>query len=237
MSEPGGVAIVTGGAGGMGQAVVAALRTAGTRVAVLDRQQPTVADLSFLGDASDPQMVGPAVAAVEEQLGPITQLVCAAGVVSERSLQDLDLAEWRRVVDASLTAAYVAIQAVAPAMASRGDGSIVAVSTGYATSGYRFGGHYAAAKAGIEAVVKSVALELGPRGVRCNAVAPGPVRTPMLDHIDDIDDWERERAGRIPLGRIGTVEDLVGPILFLLGDGARYVTGQVLHVNGGLLMP
>lgn len=141
------------------------------------------------------------------------------------------------MVDVSLTGTYLVTRAVLPSMLAAGGGRIVAFSSGYASKGNRNGAHYAAAKAGVEAIVKSVALEVAAAGVRVNAVAPGPVRTPMLDHIAGLPDWERDRAASIPMGRIGEADDLVGPVLFLLGPASRYSTGQVVHVNGGLLMP
>lgn len=113
----------------------------------------------------------------------------------------------------------------------------MAFSSGHATSGYRLGGPYAAAKAGVEALVKSLALEAARDGVRVNAVAPGPVFTPFLGHIEDREAWRRDRELRLPLGHIAGPSDLVGPVLFLLGPGSGYVTGRVLHVNGGLSMP
>jgi NAD(P)-dependent dehydrogenase (short-subunit alcohol dehydrogenase family) len=117
-------------------------------------------------------------------------------------------------------------------MISAARGSIVAFSSGYASSGYRNGANYAAAKAGVEALMKSVALENAQYGIRANSVAPGPVDTPMLTP---------ERAAfigpRIPLGRVGTPADIVGIVRFLIGDESAYITGQTIQVNGGLLMP
>lgn len=232
-----GVGLVTGGAGGIGSAVVSALEERGVRVASLDQHPSEVASLALVADVADERAVAAAVAHVEDELGPIDHLVCAAGVVSEHELSALALDEWRRVVDTSLTGTFLATRAVAPRMAERGHGSIVAFSSGYGTMGYRHGGHYAAAKAGIEAFIKSVAQEYGHAGVRANAVAPGPVLTPFLGHIADQETWRRDREARIPLGRVAEPRDIVGPVLFLLGEDSGYVTGQVLHVNGGLLMP
>jgi NAD(P)-dependent dehydrogenase (short-subunit alcohol dehydrogenase family) len=231
------IAIVTGGAGGIGQAVVAALRASGVRVGVLDRAEPAEADAAWNVDVTDRDQVADAVAAVTVELGPPTMLVCAAGVVSEHPLDQLDPEAWHRVVDVSLTGTYLAFHLIVPGMQARGRGSVVAVSSGYATSGYRLGGHYAAAKAGIEALTKSVAQEAGSSGVRVNAVAPGPVLTSFVDHIEDPDTWRRDREARIPLRRMAVAEDIVGPVAFLLGPDSGYITGQVLHVNGGLLMP
>lgn len=232
-----GVALVTGGAGGIGSAVGAALEERGVRVASFDRRPNPAMSLTVTGDVTDERAVGDAAARVEAELGPVDRLVCAAGVVSEHELAGLTLDEWRRVVDVSLTGTFLAVRSLAPLMAERGRGSIVAFSSGYGTMGYRHGGHYAAAKAGVEAFVKSVAQEYGRAGVRANAVAPGPVLTPFVGHIADQDAWLRDREARIPLGRVAEAHDLVGPVLFLLGEDSGYVTGQVLHVNGGLLMP
>jgi NAD(P)-dependent dehydrogenase (short-subunit alcohol dehydrogenase family) len=125
----------------------------------------------------------------------------------------------------------VATRAVLPAMIAAARGSIVAFSSGYASTGYRNGANYAAAKAGVEALVKSVALENAQYGIRANSVAPGPIDTPMLT---------RERAAfigpRIPLGRVGEPADIVGIVRFLIGDESAYITGQTIGVNGGLIM-
>lgn len=262
-----GVAVVTGGSGGIGQAVVAALVRRGIRTAVLDlaRSERAVpgtaasgvaasgagapaagaaggaasaeAELSLTCDVRDPDAVESAVNRVGDELGPIRYLVCAAGVVSEAPLTELDPAEFRRVVEISLYGTFHALRAVLPHMVARGRGSVVAMSTGWATKGYPNGAHYAAAKAGVEALVKSAALETASSGVRVNAVAPGPIETPMLTDFPDYHARAADRARAIPMGRVGEVEDVVGPVLFLLGSESQYMTGQIVQVNGGLLMP
>lgn len=232
------VAVVSGGSGGIGSAVVRGLQEEGARVAVLDRAPASgAAEVSVDCDVVDPGAVGHAVQAVADELGAPDLLVCAAGVVSEHDVASLPLQEWHRVVDASLTGCFVVVQAALPHLRQSPRGSVVALSSGWGTKGYPRGAHYAAAKAGVEAFVKSVALEVARDGVRVNAVAPGPVLTPFLDYVDDLESWREERAAAIPLGRVADPDDVVGPVLFLLSDQSRYVTGQVLHVNGGLLMP
>jgi NAD(P)-dependent dehydrogenase (short-subunit alcohol dehydrogenase family) len=230
----GSVGIVTGGSGGIGRAVIACAEGLGAHVACLDIVGGP-AEVNLECDVTDERAVAQAVAEVERDLGPVGFLVCAAGVVSERAVSDLDVAEWRRVVDVSLLGTFLTTRAVVPSMTRNGRGRIVALSSGYATKGYRNGSHYAAAKAGVEAFVKSLALEVGQHQITVNAVAPGPVATPMLDHAPD-ERW-RTAAASTPLGRLAEPEDVVGPVMFLLGPGAGHITGQVVHVNGGMLMP
>ncbi len=232
-------AIVTGGAGAIGAAVAAALRATGAAVAALDRSADhDKADLAVECDVTDEESVNRAVETVTSKLGAPDLVVCAAGVVSEFELGQLSTSEWRRVVDVSLTGSFLALRATLPAMAEARCGAAVAISSGWATKGYARGSHYAAAKAGVEALVKSAALEVAPAGVRVNAVAPGPVLTPFLPVPDDqLEDWRRAREAAIPMGRLAEPADVVGPVMFLLSDDSAYVTGQVLHVNGGLLMP
>lgn len=227
--------VVSGGAGGLGRAALAALADAGVPTASIDLRPSGVATLDLVADVADADAVAGAVDRVARELGRPGALLGAAGVVSHHPLAELEPDEWRRVIDASLTGSYLLARAVAPHLVARGGGAIVLLSTGYATKGMRNGSHYAAAKAGVEALVKSLALELGPAGVRVNAVAPGPIHTPMLDQTPGFD--EAAVAATIPLRRVGDPADVVDPMLFLLGDGSRYVTGQVLHVNGGMLMP
>lgn len=227
--------LVSGGAGGIGRALIAALAAAGLQTASIDLRPSGAATLDLVADVADPDAVEEAVARVVDELGAPGAFVSAAGVVSEHPLGELEPAEWKRVIDASLTSGFLLARAVAPHLVARGGGPIAMVSTGYATKGMLHGPHYAAAKAGVEALVKSLALELGPEGVRVNALALGPVRTPMLDAKPGFD--EGAVAATLPLRRVGQVADVVDPLLFLLGSGSGWITGQVLHVNGGMLMP
>lgn len=229
------VALIAGGAGGIGRGVVHALAAQRIPVAVLDLQSNTDATLSVRGDLTVPAEVDGAIATVRERLGEPTWLVCAAGIVREGPYEELLPEQWRSVLDVSLTSAYLLTRAVLPGMVARGGGAIVTLSSGWARKGYPLGAEYAAAKGGVESLTKSIALEFAARGIRANSIAPGPVRTAMTQDNPAFD--EAARTAAIPLGRIGEVEDIVDPILFLLGDQARYITGQVLHVNGGLLMP
>ena len=228
--------LITGGAGGIATAIAEALLARGDRAIALDRVEPRVATAWEDADVTDEASVAAAVAHARSVYGEIDGLVCAAGVVSEAPVADMTLAEWRRVVDVSLTGTFLTLRAVLPGMLAAQRGKIVAFSSGYGRKGYLYGAHYAAAKSGIEALVKSTALEVAARGITVNAVAPGPIETPFLDQVVDPGRYERT-ARMIPMGRIGVADDVVGATLFFLDAVSDYVTGQVLHVNGGFLMP
>ena len=230
--------VVTGSSSGIGEALIEHLVAQGARVVALSRsgQSPDGVVARIRCDVGRPDSVAEAYAEISDLFGDdgLAHVVCSAGVVSEHPIEDLEPEEWHRVVDASLTGTYLTLHHAVPLMKARGKASVVAMSSGWARRGYPRGAHYAAAKGGIEALVRSVALELAPHNIRVNAVSPGPVKTKMLDSLPNFD--EAQRAKIIPLGRVGEVEDVVTPTLFLLGDGADHITGQVLQVSGGLTL-
>jgi NAD(P)-dependent dehydrogenase (short-subunit alcohol dehydrogenase family) len=226
--------LVTGGSSGIGAAIIEEFLRRDARVQSLSRsgKAPAGAD-GIACDVSDPAGMAAAFEEIRQRFPEgLAHVVCSTGVVSEHPIDELPPEEWRRVVDASLTGAYLTLHHSVPLMRIRGRGSVVCMSSGWAKRGYPRGAHYAAAKGGIESLVRSLALELAPDGIRVNSVSPGPVPTPMLDDLPNFDAAERE--GRIPLGRLGTVEDIVRATLFLLSDDADHITGQVLQVSGGL---
>jgi NAD(P)-dependent dehydrogenase (short-subunit alcohol dehydrogenase family) len=226
--------LVTGGSSGIGAAIIEEFLRRGARVQSISRsgKAPEGAE-AIACDVSDADGMAAAFEDIRERFPEgLAHVVCSTGVVSEHPIAELQPEEWRRVVDASLTGAYLTLHHAVPLMRIRGNGSVVCMSSGWAKRGYPRGAHYAAAKGGIESLVRSLALELAPENIRVNSVSPGPVVTPMLDDLPDFDAAERE--GRIPLGRLGTVEDIVSSTMFLLGDEADHITGQVLQVSGGL---
>jgi NAD(P)-dependent dehydrogenase (short-subunit alcohol dehydrogenase family) len=175
-----GAIVVTGGAGGLGTAIAARLRDDGRTVVALDRIAPPGDGESHLVDVADEAALTAVIGRVAARHDGIAGLVCAAGTVREHPVAEMSLADWRSVVDASLTGTFLAARAALPAMVAARHGSIVAFSSGYARNGYRNGANYAAAKAGVEALIKSIALENAPFGIRANSIAPGPIDTAML---------------------------------------------------------
>ena len=212
---------MTGGASGIGAAVVERARARGETVHVID--------VATGVDASDPA----AVAEFIEAVGVPARRAHVAGVVSAGGIDQTSLAEWERTIRHNLTSAFVVCQAVVPRMAARGGGSVVLMSSLNARDGgTRLSGvAYAAAKAGVLGLMRHLAVDWAPRNVRVNAIAPGPVATPMHDRLT-----AEQRAmliSRIPLSRVSQPEEIAEIICFLLSDGCPSVTGITFDVNGG----
>ncbi len=239
---------VVGGCGGIGRAVVDAALGCGMRVTVLDlpaslrEAPPPFAAAAGPIDVTDPASVAAAFAGLDG----LDALVNLAGFTAEKvPVETLDPARWNAVVAANLTGAFLVAQAALPLLLASGRGgtpaALVHVSSGLAARLMPGYGPYGAAKAGLIALTKSIAVENAPL-VRANAVAPGAVDTEFLrggtgrgatgPRLD-----VSAHASTIPMGRIATAADVAGPILFLCGPGAAYMTGQVLWINGGALTP
>jgi 3-oxoacyl-[acyl-carrier protein] reductase len=247
---PGFRVAVVGGCGGIGRAFVAAALDAGMVVAILDlpaslaAHPPPAACLVYAVDATSPTDVESAFAGIRAAWGALDGLVNLCGFPGPRTpLLELDPATWREVSQGNLDAAFLSskyalpllLQGSAPAMVHVASSLAVKASPGY--------GPYASAKAGILALTRMLAAEHSP-AIRVNAVAPSAVRTEFITGgtgrkaqgsppLLDLDAYGRT----LPLQRVAEADDVVGPILFLLGPGSRYMTGQVLHVNGGLFQP
>lgn len=242
---------VVGGAGGIGRVLVDHLMALEARVAVLDlaaslaRHAPREGVLAATIDVTDEESVARAFASVGEAFGALDGLVNLAGFAREKSpVGETSRAAWSEVMVGNLDGTFLCCRAGLPLLHAGEGAAIVNTSSGLAlkpTPGY---GPYSAAKAGILALTRLLAQENAPR-VRVNAIAPSAVDTAFLrggtGRGGDGNEGTRldmeAYLKTVPLGRIATPEDVVGPILFLLGPAAAYVTGQTLHVNGGLLMP
>jgi len=228
------VALVTGVAGALGGAIAQALARSGARVHGLDRLPPARAAGTFHAlDLRSSEAVDAAVAAVLAAEGRVDVLVHAAGVSRDGMLWKLDDQAWAEVLDVNLTAAHRLLRALAGPMRAAGRGRVVLVASINGLRGKAGVANYAASKAGLVALGRVAARELGPRGVRVNLVAPGMIAAGMGARLSD-EVLERARA-ESALGRLGAPEDVVGAVLFLLSDAAGHVTGAVLPVDGGQL--
>jgi 3-oxoacyl-[acyl-carrier protein] reductase len=223
------IVAVVGAAGGIGAATCRLLAGEGARVLKFDLSGPDVESLDFRA----PESIAAAFVRARARTPRIDGLVIASGIVDTAKLVDLTLARWDEVLRINLTGAFLALQAAREWLA---DGSaIVTVSSlAASTGGVITGTAYAASKAGIEAMTKSVAQELAPRGIRANCVSPGAIDTPMTAGHPS----ERKRSfdAAVPLRRHGRAEEVAATIRFLLSSGAGYITGAVIPVNGGFRM-
>jgi 3-oxoacyl-[acyl-carrier protein] reductase len=241
------VALVTGAAAGIGRAEAVALARAGHDVAVMGfRDLAGVEQTAALcrdqgrralvvrADVRQSADVRAAVQAVADAFGRLDVLVANAGLVAAGgALLDLDEAAFREMVDSHLTGTFLCIKHAAPLMMARGWGRIVTTSSIHGRVGGRPQlGAYGAAKAGIIALTRTAARELGPHGVTVNAVAPGFVLTERLSTVLSAE-RRAALARQVPVGRLGTTEEIAAAVVFLASDGAAYVNGAVLDVNGG----
>lgn len=240
----GAVAVVTGGSRGIGLAASRALAKAGARVVVAarDGERASTAAAALPGgghagrscDVADAKACREVVAQAQAEQGPVSILVNNAGITRDGLLLRLRDEDWSRVLDTNLKGAFNMIRAVARGMMKRREGSIVNVSSVIGLSGNAGQANYAASKSGLHGLTKSVAKELASRGVRCNAVAPGFVRTDMTANLGEAQVASLKSS--IPLGVLGEPKDVAGLIRFLAGPEARYITGQIIAVDGGMAM-
>jgi NAD(P)-dependent dehydrogenase (short-subunit alcohol dehydrogenase family) len=223
-------AIVTGGASGIGAACVTQLRAAGARVAVLDLTESAQADHSIATDVADEDSVTRGIAAAVDALGGISIAVLSAGVGGSAPLLDLTTDEWDRVMNVNLRGAFVCLRESARAMTDGGVVVAIASVSGFLAD--RRMAHYAASKAGLAQLVRSAARELGPRGVRVNAIAPGTTDTPMFAGTERLRGYREQVTTRTALGRVGTADDVAQAVVAVCA--LDWVTGQILAADGGV---
>lgn len=234
--------LITGGSRGIGLAIANRLSADGFRVAVSYRSTPPSSDEPFLSngglaiqsDVSHREEMRVLVDSVLEKFCQLDTLVCNAGVAWQGLTQDMDEGAYRRVMGTDLDGAFYACQAVLPHMIARKSGRIVTISSMWGQTGGSCEAAYSAAKAGIIGLTKALAKEVAPSGVTVNCVAPGVINTDMNAHLGP--ETLAALAGEIPLGRLGTAEDVAGCVAFLCSVDADYLTGQVLAPNGGLVI-
>jgi 3-oxoacyl-[acyl-carrier protein] reductase len=236
------IAIVTGGAGGIGGAIVRRFAREGASLAIADidatAAKATAAELAdaipVVADVTNKQAVIDLVKATLNRWGRIDILVNVAGGADRKPVIDMTAADWDHIVDMNLKSCFLCSQAVLPRMLEQKYGKIVSISSIYGFTGNATRSSYAAAKAGVAAFTKSLALEVVHDGINVNAVAPGRVETERVrSHYSD-EAWAAAVA-QIPMGRTGTPEEIASAVLFLVTDENKYITGQTIHINGAWL--
>jgi NAD(P)-dependent dehydrogenase (short-subunit alcohol dehydrogenase family) len=242
------VAVVTGAASGIGRRIALGLAEAGAHVGLLDLSgadlEGTAKEVEALGrralalpaDVTSADDLTGAVTRVETELGPLRLAVNCAGIANAAPAEDMDLAQWQRVIDINLTGVFLSCQAEARAMLPHRDGSIVNIASmsGVIVNRGLLQPHYNASKAAVIHLSKSLAMEWCRRGIRVNSISPGYTATPMNTR-PEVADQVRQFEADTPLGRMATVDELVGPAVFLLSDAASFCTGVDLLVDGGFV--
>jgi 3-oxoacyl-[acyl-carrier protein] reductase len=227
--------LVTGGTRGIGLGIAQALAAQGDRVAVTHRGSAVPDGLFGVRcDVTDVAEIDAAFAAVETEQGPVEVLVSNAGITDDTLLLRMGEEQFTRVLDANLTGAYRVAKRAAAKMLRARFGRMIFISSVVGLSGSAGQANYAASKAGLVGLARSIARELGSRGITANVVAPGFVQTQMTEVLSD--ERKTEILGQVPLGRYGSIDEIAGTVAFLASDAAAYITGAVLPVDGGLGM-
>lgn len=242
------VAVITGGASGIGAAIARLYAENGAAIAVLDRDAAAgaavVGHLTETGatalfaevDVTSADSVRQAMDSVAEQLGGIDILVTAAGILDEKPMVEMTEEDFDRTVDIDLKGVFLAGRWALPHLRARGGGRIINIASQLGIKGGTGLVHYVAAKAGVIGMTKAMALELAPAGILVNAIAPGPIDTPLLDGVTE--EWKAAKRAELPLGRFGTAEEIAPTALLLASSpGGDIYVGQTLGPNSGDVMP
>lgn len=236
-------ALVTGAASGIGRAIASAYVDAGALVTLADRDPGVVEVARAIGaagaevlDATSEEAVDGLVDRVVTAHERLDVLVCSHGILTQSPVVDMPVRTWQETIDIDLTAVFLLNRAALRPMLAQRSGRIINLASQLAIKGGVSLAHYAAAKAGVIAMTKSIALETSSEGVLVNAIAPGPVDTPMVEGIDD--QWKRDKRAELPLRRFGTPEEIAPTAVLLASDpGGNLYVGQVLGPNSGDVMP
>ena len=246
MKLEGRVALVTGGSQGIGHACALALAGQGASVAVAARNQQKLDELvaqimatggkaaAFVMDVADEEQIKSGIKSALQQFGKIDILVNNAGITRDQLVMRMKRADWDAVLNTNLTSAYLCIQQVIGSMLKQRWGRIINITSIFGQMGQAGQANYAASKAGVIGLTMAMAREVASRNITCNAVAPGFIETGMTAVLSE--EFKQTAVKMIPLGRVGTTEDVASAVSFLASDEASYITGHVLNVNGGMLM-
>lgn len=234
--------LITGGSRGIGRAIVELFSKEGCSVAFTyknsENEAKSLAEatgaLAIRADSANEDEVLYAVKRAEESLGHIDCLINNAGISSFSLFTDLTLEEWNRFLSINLTGAFLYSKAVIPSMVSRKSGSIINISSMWGLVGSSCEVHYSTTKAALIGFTKALAKELGPSGIRVNAIAPGVIATDMNNELSEED--VNALTEETPLMKIGKPEDVAKAVLFLAGEGADFITGEVMNLSGGYIM-
>jgi 3-oxoacyl-[acyl-carrier protein] reductase len=246
MSLSGRVALVTGASQGIGRACALKLAGSGASVAVAARNREKLEELvreitasggkaaAFPMDVADEEQIKTACKTAIGQFGKIDILVNNAGITKDQLVMRMKRSDWDSVLNTNLTSAYLCIQQVIGSMLKQRWGRIVNITSIFGQMGQAGQANYAASKAGLIGLTMAIAREVASRNITCNAVAPGFIETAMTSGFSD--EFKQNALKMIPLGRVGTPEDVASAVAFLSSEAADYITGHVLNVNGGMLM-
>jgi 3-oxoacyl-[acyl-carrier protein] reductase len=241
------VAIVTGGARGIGGAIAAAFAAEGADVVIADRlgedvAAPVVAQIEAAGrkalfvstDISDADEVQAMVDQAYQEFGAVDILVNNAGTVSQHFFHELPVEEFDRVLAINLRGVFLCTRFVLPRMLERGSGNVINVASQLGQIGGTEMVHYSASKAGVIGLTKALAREVSTKGIRVNAIAPGPILTDMM--AEETDEWAAQKLSELPIGRFGEAHEVAPTAVFLASDDSSYYVGQTLCPNGGDVM-
>ena len=246
MKLEGRVALVTGASQGIGHACALALAREGASVAVAARNREKLEGLveqitagggkaaAFVMDVAEEEQVKSGIKSALAQFGKIDILVNNAGITRDQLLMRMKRADWDAVLNTNLTSAYLCIQQVIGSMLKQRWGRIINITSVFGQMGQAGQANYSASKAGLIGLTMAMAREVASRNITCNAVAPGFIETGMTAVLSD--EFKQNAVKAIPLGRVGTPQDIASAVCFLASDEAAYITGHVLNVNGGMLM-
>ncbi|MDE6648410.1 MAG: gluconate 5-dehydrogenase [Muribaculaceae bacterium] len=252
-SLEGKVALVTGGVYGIGFAIAKALHEAGAKIVyncstqksmdlgIANYKEAGIDAKGYLCDVTDEEAVKAMVEDVEKTVGTIDILVNNAGIIKRIPMTDMDVKDFRHVVDIDLVAPFICAKAVIPGMIKKGHGKIINICSMMSELGRETVSAYAAAKGGLKMLTRNICSEFGEHNIQCNGIGPGYIATPQTAPLREIQPdgsrhpFDQFIIAKTPAGRWGTPEDLMGPAVFLASDASDFVNGHVLYVDGGIL--
>lgn len=237
------VALITGASGGLGNKIARTLHAQGATLALTDMRPEGMEQLKaelgnnvecFVANLSKAEEISNLIKSVEEKFGKVDILINNAGLTRDNLFMRMSDEDWQLVLDVNLTAGFKLAKAAIRGMMKRRYGRIVGIASVVGVMGNAGQANYSASKAGMIAMNKCLAQEVGSRGITVNSVAPGFIRTPMTDVLPD--DVKAALLNKIPEAKLGEAQDIANAVAFLVSDEAQYITGQTLHVNGGMAM-